>query len=122
MAIIKITLNEDHLKLLSQMRVIEQEDRFVGYDKYDLYYSSFLLETIAIIIGREKEAIPNTDMDPDGKKFPKELTDYLIQLHEYICDNLSYIESIIHQFLFTGIKPGLYKCKDYELIWEYVEK
>ena len=122
MAIKKITLTEDHLKLLSQMRVIEQDDTFVGYNKYDLYYSTLLLETIAIIIGRENEALPYTDMDPDGKKFPEELTNYLIQLHEYICDNLLYIESIIHQFIFTGIKPGVYKCKDYELIWSFSEK
>ena len=122
MPIIKITLTEDHLKLLSQMRVIDQNDTFVGYDKYDLYYSNLLLETIAIIIGKENEALPYTDMDADGKKFPEELSKYLIQLHEYICDNLLYIESIIHQFIFTGVKPGTYKCKDYELIWEFVKK
>ena len=49
----------------------------------------------------------------------KDVLFLILELCQYIKDNLFYIESLIHFFAFKGgVVPGTYKCKDNDMIWE----
>lgn len=138
MATIRLTLSEDVLKLVSNIRFREfpeiakddqtefkpeEQQAHIGYeiDLYSLYGGNFLLEDIAYILGRYDEHLPDTEEDADGPKFPAETEEYMLGLHDFVVENLEYIEEILHQMIFKGgIKPGTYKCKDWQRIWEYV--
>ena len=122
----RLTLSEDHIKLLRLIRFEEGEsgllkDR-VYIDKVNPYYLSGMLEDIALTLGYMDRAIPGTEEDPEGAAFPDDVENYLLSVHHYIVDNLIEIESLIHQFAFEGgLTPGTYKCVDTELIWSKEE-
>ena len=178
MAIKKITLNEDHLKLISAIRFeafdFDEKESFsklkrlarklqlvdavdldevspeeknritilkelntelmdeinnfnphehVGWaiDKYNLFGGTYVLEDVALIIGKWGEFIPGTEYEPTGRRYPEELEEYMYGLYEYIVDNLVYIESLIHSYAVNGgLTAGTYKCVDYRLDWEKI--
>ena len=133
MAIKKIELSEDALKLISNITFESApEPLMVGYeaerreqinyyiDLNSLYGGSYVFEDIAFILGRENEMIPGTEENPLGGEFPEEFENYMWNLHTYIVDNLEYIEQMVHQFCIKGgLKPGKYECKSNVGIWEY---
>ena len=131
MATLKITLTEDVLKLVSNIRFkeytkYEEDDQrdHIGYeiDLNSLYGGDFVLEDISFILGMYDRHIVDTEEDFDGPKFNEDDTKYMYELHDFVVDNLNNIEEILHQMIFKGgIKPGTYKCKDWQHIWEYVE-
>jgi len=133
MATIKFTITEDMIKLISNLtfqkvKTIEElEDETKetvtwGLDFSNLYAgNNSTFENIAFLIGRYDEHIPETEEKPLGAEFPKELEDYMWELHCNIIENIGYIEEIVHQFCGRGgIKPGTYKCKSNERIWELI--
>ena len=128
MAVIKLNLTEDVLKLVSCIRFRElphfeenDEREHVGYeiDMQSIYGGDFLLEDMSFILGLYDQHIVDTEEDADGPKFPKEVEEKMINLHLFILDNLDSIEEIVHQHVLKGgVTPGVYKCKDYQRIWE----
>lgn len=131
MAIKKLTLTEDHLRLIRYIKFEKfnfaendntQKNRFGwGIDQYSLFGGNFLLEDVAIIIGKYDQMYPDTKEDANGPRFPIELENYMWDLYEYIYTNMEFIESLVHQFVVDGgLKPGTYKCIDHELFWERV--
>ena len=121
--VINLTLTEDHLKLIPFLYQQELNDTQVGVDKDILFnLGSHLLEDMAMILGKMDSVIPNTINDGDGRAFNDETEEYMMGLYTYICDNLLYIESLIH-FMVTqgGLTPGTYTCKDNELIWSKID-
>ena len=132
MATIKLKLTEDILKLVSNIRFKEykkiEDDDERSYPTYaidlnSLYGGNFVLEDISFILGIYDQRIPDTEEDAEGPRFPEELEKYMYDLHEFIVVNLDNIEEILHQMILRGgIKPGTYKCKDWQHIWEYVEE
>lgn len=132
MATIKLTLTEDILRLVSNIRFkdyqkLEDNDKreYPRYaiDMNSLYGGDFVLEDVAYILGKYDQVIPDTEEDAEGPRFPEELEKYMLDLHQFIVDNLDNIEEILHQMILQGgIKPGTYKCKDWQHIWQYVEE
>lgn len=129
MALIKLTLTEDMLKLISNIHFgtlpdpLEDNDmreRVVyGIDYAEFYGDGFLFEKIALILGKYFEYIPGTEEDPDGAKYSKELTDYMWEIHSYIQENIDLIEELVHQFCNKGgLMPGTYVCKPYDHLWK----
>lgn len=118
----KITLTEDHLKLIPMFFVQEFGDNQVGVTKEQLFsLGSHLLEDMAIILGLTDKAIPNTKNDAEGTAYDDETEKYMLELFDYISDNLFYIESLIHQFVcIGGLNVGTYKCKEEDLIWDFI--
>lgn len=113
-----LTLTEEHIKLISLIS-FDEDDEKLFIDKENPYELAGRLEDIAFVLGYKDKAIPGTEEDPEGAAFPDEIEDHLIEVHRYIVDNLYFIESLIHQYVFKGgITPGTYKCIDTELIWE----
>jgi hypothetical protein len=118
--IIKINITEDILKLIPIIFLQEEGDNKIVIDKTHMFSIGFsLMEDMAMALGIYDRAIKGTEEDPEGKAFSEEDTNYMLELHKYIVDNLYYIETIIHQFVTNGgISVGTYKAKDNELIWE----
>lgn len=141
MAFKKITLNEDHLRLISNFRFGEISDwnsvgiltdegdvktdfvegKTYGLDLNNLYGGSYLLEDISYLIGKYDEHIEGTEEDPEGVDFPEETKEYMVGLHTYIIENIEDIEALVHQFTFKGgLTPGTYRSKNNTEIWERV--
>lgn len=116
----RITLTEDHIKLLKLVRYEEGENgNILIIDKNDPYILSGRIEDLALALGFYDKMIPGTENDAEGGAFPDEIEEYLVGVHEYIRDNILDIELLIHQLAFSGgITPGTYKCIDTEGIWE----
>jgi hypothetical protein len=129
MAIKKLKLTEDHLRLIQYIKFqkfdFNEKKRSKishygwGIDQYNLFGGNYVLEDIAIAIGKYDQMFEDTKEDATGPRFPQELEDYMMDLYEYIWTNLEFIESLIHQYVVKGgLTPGTYKCFDNELYWE----
>ena len=123
----KITLNEDHIALIKNIKfepfIFDGTDteldsvntirRFGwGIDQYNLFGGTFVMEDIALILGQYDKFIPGTENDNLGKQYPKELEDYWWDLYRFLCDNMTYIISLVFWGAANnGLTPGTYKCK-----------
>jgi hypothetical protein len=128
MAIVKIKLTKDILTLITNIHYQEvpdlKSDKYPltwGINFFSLYGGSYVLEDIAYIIGRYDEHIPGTEEDPLGPRFPQELEDYMYDMHEYIVNNIEYIEDLVHYYSNKGgLKEGTYKCHSHAKDWEFI--
>lgn len=120
MALIKLKLTEEHLKLIKNFKIKDVDDYTIGVDKINPYGGNFILEDIAYILGVYDKKIPNSENHYNGPVFPEELTRHMLDLHYYIVDNLYNIENLIHQFLGEPIEPGTYKAIDREQFWSKI--
>ena len=120
----RITLNltKDHLKLIPFILIKNDKDENLEIDKIKmLRLQSTLLEDVSLILGLRDKAIPNTENDENGRAFPDEIEHYMLDVYNYVKDNLFYIETLIHQFVvFGGITEGTYVCDNKELFWEKI--
>lgn len=120
--IIHLHLTEDHLKLVRFFNIEEKDDEILAINKkVMLTMQTHLLDDVAMILGLRDKAIKGTEEDPDGSAYPDEEEKYMLDTYKYVSDNILYIESLLHQSVFTGIQPGHYKAKDSDLVWEKVE-
>lgn len=129
MAVLSVTLTDDMIKLISRFNFEKfpvkdswenNKSLTWGIDINSLYGGSFVFEDISYILGKYDEHIEGTEFDALGPQFPKELEDYMWEIHSYILEHLQDVEEIIHQFCRVGVKAGTYKCKSNERIWEFV--
>lgn len=118
MAFKKITLNEDHLKLISSIKfesfLFDSEtknSRFGwGIDQYSLFGGTYVMEDVALVLGQFDKYIKGTEEDPLGRQFPKELEDYWWDLYRYIVDNMEYIIDLVFTYVNKGgLSVGTYK-------------
>lgn len=121
--IIRLKLNEDHLKLIPFFYINEVSDEEIEISRNNLFnLNNRLLEDISMMLGLYDKAIENTKDDADGRAFDDETTKYMIDIYKYVNENLYYIETLIHQYVVKGgISVGTYKALDNELIWEKCE-
>lgn len=124
---ITINLTDDILALISNIHfqkvpdvTVEKYPMTWGIDFHNLYGGNFLFEDIAFIIGKYDQVIDGTQENPIGPQFPKELEQYMLDIHSYIVENIYWIEDLVHFYSNKGgLKAGTYTCKDYEKIWKY---
>lgn len=112
-------VNED---IMNEIDDVNPNERFGwAIDKYNMFGGTYVLEDVALIIGKWNDFIPGTEYEPTGRRYPEELEEYMYDLYEYIVDNMVYIESLVHMYCCKGgLKPGVYKCVDYLLDWEFL--
>jgi hypothetical protein len=123
MARLKLTFNEEHIKLISNFRTRQVDDEHYAIDTYDLFGGTYLYEDMALILGYMDKVIPGTMEDADGPKFDDETLEHLNELDSFIVENLQNIEDILHQFCTEGIQVGVtYWCNPSECIWHKEEK
>lgn len=123
MAVLHLHLTEDHLKLVRFIKLDdESEDDVIKIDKkVMLTVQTHLLDDVAMILGLRDKAIKRTESDADGAAYEDEAEEYMLSTYNYVSENLHLIESLLHQNVMEGIKPGHYKARDYEMIWERVD-
>ena len=115
--IIRLKLTDEHLKLIPAFFIQEPDENTIVINKDWLFGGTHLLEDLSYILG--VDPIKGTEEDSDGKAFSDEDTNHMLEVFNYVKDNLYYIESLIHQCASKGgITSGEYKCKDNEVIWK----
>ena len=128
MALLKVELTEDILKLISCIHFenFPREDEFetkyrlnVGIDFASLYGGSFIFEDISFILGRYDEHLPGTENDSLGPRFSPEFEEYMWTIHSYVVEHIQDIEELVHQFCNKGgLTPGTYVAKSNVRFWE----
>ena len=117
--IIHLNLNEDHLKLVRMIRIIDEKDECLERPKEGyLTSTSHLLDDVAMVLGLRDKVIKGTEEDADGGAYPDDVEKRMLDAYNYVKDNLFYIESLLHQMCMEGVKVGKYKAHDRDLIWE----
>ena len=116
----RLTLNEEHLKLIPFFFIQEDGNYNVFIDKEQMFcLGSQLFEDMSMILGLRDKMIPKTENDSDGMAFESETEEYMLGLYNYISEHIIDIETLIHQFVVKGgLTVGTYKCKDNEMLWE----
>jgi len=120
--ILHLNLTEDHLKLVRFFNIEDKDDDFLKINKkVMLTMQSHILDDVAMILGLRDKAIKNTEEDADGAAYPDDVEKYMLDTYKYVSDNMYLIETLLHQHVMDGVKPGEYICKDNELIWTLKE-
>jgi hypothetical protein len=122
MAKIKINLTENHIKLIKNFKVERINDIYVGVDTINPYGGSYLMEDLAMMLGYWDKAVEGTEKDYDGRKFGLDNEQEMIEIHNYVMNNMPFILSILIQFSTDIVKPGVYTSLDYNIFWEYKEE
>jgi hypothetical protein len=99
MAYKKITITDDHIKLLQAIKFESfifdgdsRNGRFAwGIDQYAPWGGNFPIEEIALILGHWDDAIPESIDDYDGRKFPTELQNKFHDLYDDITENMEFM-------------------------------
>ena len=126
----KITLTEDHLKLISAIKVEEFQfgadskngELGWGFNQYNLFGGTYVLEDVAILLGKYDQHIVGTEEDPMGMDFPDDVKNYMWDCYSYIWENMVYIMSLVLYYSTRGgLTPGTYVCKDTVREWTKVE-
>ncbi len=121
--ILHLHLTEDHLKLVRFFNIEDKDDNVLTINKkVMLYLQSHILDDVALILGLRDKAIKGTEEDADGRAYPNDVEEYMLDTYNYVSDNIYLIETLIHQRVMEGVQPGHYKCIDRDLIWERVEE
>ena len=103
MALKKITLTEEHIKLLQAIKfesfVFDGDSRNGrigwGIDQYGPWGGNYPIEDIALILGHFQDAIPGTENDYDGRKFPIEynISKWADNMKSFLVSVMSYTDS-----------------------------
>lgn len=130
MALKKLTVTDEHVKLLQAVKfesfVFDGDSRNGrigwGVDQYGPWGGNFPIEDIALILGYWEQTIPGTEDDYDGRKFPDEIHDHLFDLYNDITNNFElYFKLLIYMTDKGGLTPGTYKCNPRLNEWTKVE-
>lgn len=120
--VVKVTLTDEHIKLIQGLNPTVDDNNNVVFNPNSLWGGSYLFEDIALILGFYDEQLEGTENDFGGRRYSAEREKHMLELYDYIKDNLLYIESLVHQYSIKGgLTPGTYKCVDYQLDWSKVE-
>ena len=130
MALKKLTVTEEHVKLLQAVKfesfVFDGDSRNGrigwGIDQYAPWGGNFPVEDIALILGYWDKTIPGTEGDYDGRKFPADLQAHMSDLYFDITENFElYFKLLIYMSDKGGLTPGTYKCNQRLNEWTKVE-
>lgn len=103
------------------MRVSDNKERHAwGIDQWNLFGGTYVMEDIALILGRYGDFIPGTEESPLGKQYPKELEDHWWDLYTYIWTNLTLIIKIVLYYSNrNGLHAGTYTYDTKTCKWDF---
>ena len=117
--ILNLCLTEDDLKLVRFFNIEDNDDNYLKINKnVMLTIQSHILDDVAMVLGLRDKAIKGTSDDALGSAYPDNVEKYMLDTYNYVKKNIFLIETLLHQMVMEGVKPGHYKCKDNELIWK----
>lgn len=114
-------IRDELVRIKDQIETIsdKKECHAWGINQWSMFGGTYVMEDIAMLIGRYEDFIPGTEESNLGKQYPKELEDYMWGLYSDISDNMEYILSLVQFYIDKGgLTPGTYKCKTSDRIWE----
>ena len=129
MAYKKIEITDEHIKLLQAMKfeefVFDEQSRNGrigwGIDQYSPWGGNYPIEDIALILGHWEEAIPGSENTVEGRCFPEPLQSHLLDLYEFITENMPFLWSMVIWYSDKGgLTAGTYKCNPRYLEWQRV--
>ena len=130
MALKKITITDEHIKLLQAIKfesfVFDGDSRNGrigwGIDQYGPWGGNFPIEEIALILGHYGDHIPGTENDFDGRKYPEDMHNHFIDLYYFVTENMEYLFHLLIYYTDKGgLTPGTYKCNPRIREWSKVE-
>ena len=116
-------IRDELVRIKDQIETIsdKKECHAWGINQWSMFGGTYVMEDIAMLIGRYQDFITGTEESNIGKQYPKELEDYMWELYEYIYENLTFIMDLVLKYSIKGgLQVGTYKCIDYELNWEFL--
>ena len=128
MAYKTLKVTQDHITLLQAVKfesfTFDGDSRNGrigwGIDQYAPWGGNYPIEDIALVLGYWDKAIPGTEDDVDGRKFPEYIEDKLFRLYDDITVNMEdYFSLLISQAGNGGLKPGYYKCNPRLKDWKF---
>lgn len=109
---------KDKLETLSE----NKERHAWGIDQWNLFGGTYVMEDIALILGRYGDFIPGTEESPLGKQYPKELEDHWWDLYTYIWTNLTEIMKLVLYYSNrSGLHAGTYTYNKKTGQWDFSE-
>ena len=116
--VIHLFLTEDDLKLISLFNIESDDDDYLKINKnVMLMNQTHILDDVALVLGLKDRVIKGTEEDALGGAYPDEVEKYMLDTYNYVKKNMFLIETLLHQKVASGIKPGHYRCFDNDLIW-----
>lgn len=86
-------------------------------DSDDLFLSEDIVNDIAFALDLAMKNSPDTDGE---RRYSNDDYDKILSLAKYVVDHLYDLVTIMVQFSGEGLKSGVYRCKDSEMIWKKV--
>lgn len=120
---VQLKLNKYHIKMIPFFFIQEKnEDNEIQISKDHLFnLGNHLLEDMAMVLGFQDKMIPNTLEDAEGPAYEDEAEKIMLDTYNYICEHLTQIETLIHQFVIIGgITEGTYEAESESLIWKKI--
>lgn len=105
-----ITLTNEMLSLISCINVREMDYELddngttviAGIENKSIYGGSDILEDISRAIGWYDKHIGGTEENPNGIQFDEDVENEMYDMHEYIIENIVYIENLLHYWSNKG--------------------
>lgn len=132
-AIEDIESDNDSMKKFGQLRddLVRTKDKLLeisdnkerhawGIDQWNLFGGTFVMEDVALILGKFDKFIPGTEDSPLGRQYPKELEDHFWDLYTYIWTNLTYImKMLLYYCNRCGLQAGTYTYDTKTNEWDF---
>ena len=108
----------------SQQIAIEDEDKYYGFDLFELFNGTHPYNVVALILGEQDKVIAGSEEQYGRPKYPDELEQKFDEILGDIFVDIVHIEDLLHQRCnLGGIQAGVkYVAIDHEGIWRTEEE
>ena len=116
-----LTLTDEHIKLIQNLDLTIVDDDNVNVSCHYKICGGHLLDDLSLILNLRDKAIKNTEDSSNGRAFPDEIEKYMLDLHNYIKDNLISIERFLHEYaILNGVQSGTYERDEETHTWNKI--
>lgn len=114
----EIILKEEHLKLIPYLRIESANDTDITVSTIFSICGGALLDDLSLIFGLRDKAIQNSEDSINGRSFPNDVEEYMLNAYNYVKDNFLDIEKLLHEYGSQhGLQIGTYIYNDETCQW-----